>query len=209
MTQVSLSRCPAVTPEPKVRQTWSPELDLHPQGAGDWPLQLPQAGKPGPPRPGRQAHPPAFPPILVMGCLSPNMSSATTGRRGAWAEAGRQTCFVWPSTVPQKNLNWLPALKSQISHKNPDFWLLWTNQWSLAALGPYPRRLQFRAVCTQPSTPHPIPTAPCSLTAAPLAPRELSFDPSLALPGSVALPSASAATSRSSDVLPTLQGLSV
>lgn len=139
------------------RQTWNLELAAHPKVPESVFLGLKQpscpsglrglcgspasSGKSGPlhqaDQPTRQ-HPP--PSILVTRCRFPfssNTVSTTTGRQGAWAEAGRQTCFVWPSTVLQKNLTWLPTLKSQISHKNPDFWLPWTNQRSLAAPDPY------------------------------------------------------------------------
>lgn len=83
----------------------------------------------GPPT-GQTSATPALPPhtlYLSHRMLLPfslNMISTTTGQQGAWAEAGLQTCLVWLSIVLQKNLNQLPTLKSQISHKNPDFWLL-------------------------------------------------------------------------------------
>lgn len=92
------------------------------------------------PQPGSQARLPVLPPS------PPHLSHRTQldvfstrpGPRGAWAEAGRQTCLVWLSTGFQKNPTWLPTLKSrEISHKNPDFWLLLTNQRSLAARAPY------------------------------------------------------------------------
>lgn len=183
-------------------------------------LQLPQSWeKPGPPQPGRQAPPRLSPPpsVLVTGghfCVSSSEISTTTGRQGAWAEAGLKICFVWPSTALRKNLNWLPTLKSQISHKNPDFWLLWTNQESLAAPDPYSQWLQYPGcVClrrTHTLPPSTVPTTPCCLTPAPSRvarrpppPRKGAQLPTA--PAFLVLPPRPL-PSPSTDVLPTLQG---
>lgn len=145
--------CLPARPWPDPRQTCNPVLATTPKVPGAVSLGQKQPCCPpsssGPHCPGESQGPPVWQTpsahSLPTLCLSLRTRLPLLPHdlhhncpKGAWAEAGPQTCCVWLSTVLQKNLNRLPTSKSQISHKNPGFWLLWTNQKSLAALDPPP-----------------------------------------------------------------------